>query len=165
MSPYERLKETIVAQEKLLRVSHFSNQDALDLGNFLVDYAKRQGLAMAISIRKPTGAVLFQHLMEGTNANNQNWIRRKFNSVLRWEHSSLFVWAHERVTGNSLEDHGLSKEEYACCGGGVPLFMKTGELVAVLAVSSLPHFEDHKFAMQGLGAWLKVEGIPEAEEI
>ena len=46
------------------------------------------------------------------------------------------------------------------CGGGIPVFMKNGELVAVITVSNLPHIQDHKFAMDGFAKWLGVEGLP-----
>lgn len=165
MNPYQKLEETIIAQEKALRLQHFTNQDALDLGNFVVACAKEQGLVIAVAVRKTTGAILFQHLMEGTTINNENWMRRKFNSVLCWEHSSLYAWAHERLTGDTLEDNGLTKADYAFCGGGFPLTMQNGELVGVLTVSALPHFDDHRFLVQSLAKWLGVADLPDAHEI
>lgn len=165
MNAYEKMMDTIKAEEQLLRVEHFSNQDAFDLGCFLVEEAKKQGIAMAVAVRKPTGAILFHHLMAGTNFNNQNWMRRKYNTVLLWEHSSLYAWAHEHISGESIEEHGFSKAEYIQCGGGFPIFMKSGELVGVLTVSNLPHIGDHNFAVAAFAKWLGVENVPLAEEI
>lgn len=156
---------TIDTQEQMLRLKHFSNQDGLELGNFLVNYAKEQGISVAIAVRKATGAILFHHLMEGTNSNNQNWMRRKFNTVVLWEHSSLRSWAHERLSGETIETHGFSQAEYIQFGGGFPLFLESGELVGVLTISNLPHFQDHRFAVTGLAKWLGVENVPVAEEV
>lgn len=165
MNPYQNLMDTIDQQEKMLRFKSFTNEDGLELGNFLVNYAREQGITVSIAIRKTTGGILFHHLMEGTNCNNQNWMRRKFNTVLLWEHSSLRAWAHERLTGETIATHGFTEQEYIFFGGGFPLFLETGELAAVLTISNLPHFKDHQFAVSGLAKWLGVENVPVAEEI
>ena len=165
MNPYENLMSIIDRQEQMLRLKHFSNQDGLDLGIFMVNYAKEQGISVSVAVRKANGAILFHHLMEGTNSNNQNWMRRKFNTVTLWEHSSLRAWAHEQLSGEAIETHGFSKTDYIQVGGGFPLFLESGELVGVLTVSNLPHFQDHRFAVRGLAKWLGVENVPMAEEV
>lgn len=162
---YIKLKETIVEQERLVRVDKFSNQDALDLGNFMVDLAREKGYDVAIAIRKPHGAVLFHHLMEGTNSNNQNWMRRKFNVVTYWEHSSLYAFAYEKSSGESMETHGESLKEFIHVGGGFPIFLKTGEMAAVLTVSNLNHFDDHQFCIEGLAKWAGIKDYPVVKPI
>lgn len=164
MNVYEQLMNVIDRQEALLRVKKFSPQDGLELGLFLVNRAKEQGITVSVAVRKPSGALLFHHCMEGTNLNNQNWMRRKFNTVMLWEHSSLRAWAHERAYGETIETHGFSQQDYIQFGGGIPIFLETGELIAVLTISNLPHFNDHRFGVEGLAAWLGIEGMPVAEE-
>lgn len=82
-----------------------------------------------------------------------------------WEHSSLRAWAHERLSGETIETHGFSQAEYIQFGGGFPLFLESGEFVGVLTISNLPHFQDHRFAVNGLAKWLGVENVPVAEEV
>lgn len=164
MNPYQNIMDTIDQQEHMLRLKHFSNQDGLDLGNFMVNFAREQGITVSVAVRKNTGGILFHHLMEGTNINNQNWMRRKFNTVLLWEHSSLRAWAHERLTGETVYTHGFSEEEYIFFGGGFPLILESGEFVGVLTVSNLPHFKDHAFVVAGLAKWLGVENVPSVVE-
>lgn len=153
---YEALMDTIDQQEAMLRLDHFSNQDGLDLGLFLVNEAKAQGITVSVAVRKATGAILFHHVMEGTCMNNQNWMRRKFNTVTLWERSSLRAWAHERSCGETIETHGFSQTDYIQFGGGFPLRLKSGEFVGVLTISNLPHFNDHKFAVEGLAKYLGI---------
>lgn len=165
MNEYRKLIEIVRAQEDAIRFETFSNEDALALGLFLVNRAKEQNLTLSVAVRSAQGGILFHHLMTGTSSNNQKWMLRKFNTVAMWEHSSMQVWASKRLTGETLEDHGLTKTEYVACGGGIPIRLKTGEMVAVATVSNLPHQRDHQFLAEGIAAWLKVEGIPSVEEV
>lgn len=162
---YEDLMKLIDKQEEMLRFDKFTNEDGLELGNFLVNEAKASGQVVSVAVRKANGAILFHHLPEGTNCNNQNWMRRKFNTVCLWEHSSLRAFAHEHFSGETVQTHGFSEEEYIFFGGGFPIFLKSGEFVGAVTVSNLPHFKDHQFVVDGIAKWLGVEGVPVAEEI
>ena len=154
------LVQTCLEQEKLLRFDHFSNQDALDLGCFVARRAAQAGFAMAVSIRKLNGNIIFQHCSDGTTLNNENWIRRKFNTVALTEGCSLRAWASSLVKGQDLAAQGLNSKDYALCGGGFPIRLTTGETVAVLIVSNLPHLEDHAFLVDTLCAYLNLPNVP-----
>jgi uncharacterized protein (UPF0303 family) len=155
------LREILIRQEELVRFSHFTARDAWEVGRFLTERAYEQGVALSICIRRLNGAVLFAHLMEGTTLDNQRWMDRKFRTVSLTEKSSLRVWAE--AAGQTPEDRGLPAGEYAFCGGGFPIRLRTGELAAVATVSNLPHYRDHAFLTSGLAAYLGVE-IPQPEE-
>jgi uncharacterized protein (UPF0303 family) len=151
---YITLEKTIKSEEESLRFARFSNREALDLGNFLTERVYNQKTDLAICIRKMNGAILFQHMTEGTCLNNQNWMNRKFNTVALMERSSYGAWAVSQISGETIADHGLSEADYKLCGGGFPITLKSGEIVAVLTVSNLPHEKDHKFIVDGLKEWL-----------
>lgn len=110
------------------------------------------------------GTILYQHLTEKTNHINQNWMQRKFNTVSYFERASLGVWAFEGLSGEKVEVHGLSTTEFVFCGGGFPIRLKSGEMVGVLTVSNLPHFEDHAFIVNALAEFLNVKDVPEIVE-
>lgn len=74
-----------------------------------------------------TGYVLFQYAGESTTVNNQNWMERKFNAVRLMERSSLASRAVAEMTGEGVEECGLSTREYVFCGGGFPIRLKSGE--------------------------------------
>ena len=157
---YAQIIETTKAQEAMLRFDHFTNLDAWNLGAFLVQRVHDQGVDMALSIRKLNGSIIFQHLTDGTTLNNQMWMQRKFNTVCMTETSSLRAWATSALKGQTMEEQGISSVDYAFCGGGFPVRLKGGELVAVLIVSNLPHKQDHGFIVDALAEWLGVEGVP-----
>lgn len=160
---YNKIKEISLKQEEMLRFDHFSNKIAWELGSFLVQHVYEKGIDLAISIQKPNGNIIFQHYTEGTTMNNQNWIRRKFNTVVLTEHCSIRMWASINAAGETAVDQGLNPLDYAFCGGGFPIRLKTGEFVGVLLVSNLPHEQDHQFVIEGLQEWLKVEDVPYIE--
>jgi uncharacterized protein (UPF0303 family) len=151
---YIALEKTVRDQEESLRFARFSNREALDLGTFLVEKVYNEKMDLAICIRKMNGAILFQHMTEGTCLNNQNWMTRKFNTVALMERSSYGAWAVSHISGETIADHGLSETDYILCGGGFPIALKSGEIVAVLTVSNLPHEKDHQFIVDGLEEWL-----------
>ncbi len=159
---YGRLNEVLCEQEKRLRFEHFSNRDAWELGAFLVKKVYESGLNLAIAIRKLNGNILFQHTTENTNLNNQNWMDRKFRTVALMECSSLRAWAVSFLSGEQIPTHGLSEREYVFCGGGHPICLKTGEIVAVLTVSNLPHYLDHSFIVNSLSEWLHID-VPKTD--
>lgn len=157
---YGKVKELTEKQEELLRFENFNSRVAYELGKFLTDRVYESGIELAIAIRTLNGTILYQHLTEKTNHINQNWMMRKFNTVSYFERSSLGVWALEGLSGEKVAVHGLSESEFVFCGGGFPIKLKTGEFVAVLTVSNLPHMEDHGFIVEALAEYLGVKDVP-----
>ena len=159
----EEIKKITERQEELLRFPHFSNKDALELGKFITDKIYERDMELAVAIRKINGAILYQHMTEGTCLNNQNWMMRKFRTVSLMERSSFGAWVVSNLSGETIPIHGLSETEYVFCGGGFPIGVKTGEMVAILTVSNLPHIEDHHFIIEVLSEWLGIENVPQIE--
>ena len=162
---FEKLKEIVAEQEKLLRFDSFSNEEAWQLGSFLVNKVYELELELAVSIRKLSGAIVFQHETEGTNALNDKWMQRKFNTVSLMEQSSFGAWVDANLKEESVAVHGLDSKEYVFIGGGFPIRLKTGEMVAVLIASNLPHQMDHQFLVDGLAQYLDLENIPSVTPI
>lgn len=158
-----KIEDITIEQENLLRFSTFSNKDALDLGRFLTDIIYAENLQMAVAIRHLNGAILYQHMTEGTSGDNQNWMQRKFNTVRLMEMSSLRMWAHSNLSNMSINDYGLCSSEYVFCGGGFPIRLETGEMVGIITVSNLPHGEDHNFIISSLAKWLGLKNVPLVE--
>lgn len=158
---FEKIEEITKQQEQLLVFPHFSNKDALDLGNFITQEIYDQKMELAVAIRRVNGAILYQHMTDGTNLNNQNWMMRKFHTVSLMERSSLGAWAISNLSGETVPVHGLSETEYVFCGGGFPIRLATGEIVAVLTVSNLFHIDDHRFIVKVLTKWLNIADVPQ----
>ena len=149
-------------QEEMLRFDRFDNSEAWRLGNAMVERANRLGLTVAISIRTADGGAAFQYLPDGTNALNDNWMRRKANTVSLMGHSSLYASYILEKNGESLEDNGLSSEDYALCGGGFPVRLKGTEMViGAVVASNMYHIADHEFVTGSLREYLKCDEAPE----
>ena len=160
----ERIREIladVTKQEEMLRFDHFTNDDAWALGQHFVEKIKADGIEMAVAIRKTNGNTIFAYFSEGTNLMNENWMNRKFKTVVMNESSSFKMWTRNLFTNNSVESMGMDQKEYVLCGGGFPIKLKSGEMVGVVLASNLPHEKDHKFLVEGLASFLKVEGVPE----
>ena len=119
---------------------------------------------MAIQIKRVNGNTLFSYFSDGTNLMNEKWMGRKFNTVIMNERSSYLMWAFNEMGGRGEDPVkdvailGLETKDYALCGGGFPIKLKTGEMVAVILASNLPHEKDHKFIVEGLESYLKTLG-------
>ncbi|KAI1077902.1 hypothetical protein F5B20DRAFT_582723 [Whalleya microplaca] len=130
----------------------FTAEDAWELGHLL--YAR----LLPFSLEKPTlvsislansGQVLFQTAVgSGTAPDNEIWVQRKRNTVLRFGASTWFM--HCKFDGDEEAfrvKYGMSPEQaqkYAIHGGAVPIRVKGVEgIVAVIIVSGLKQHEDH----------------------
>lgn len=153
----EKMRDTCAQQEALLRFESFDNQTAWELGNLMVAELRRRDLKVCVAIWSTTGYVLFQYAAAGTTLNNQNWMTRKYNSVCLLERSSLASRAISELTGEGVETCGLDPRKYVFCGGGFPIRLKKGELVAVALVSGLPDVGDHGLIVDCLSKYLGVE--------
>ena len=157
---YAQIMETVRQQENLLRFDHFTEDDAWQLGVFLAERAHAAHLEMAMCIRKASGHILFQHCTKGTTLSNQQWMNRKFNTVLLTESASLRAWANLMDRGQVPQDQGVDLLDYAFCGGGFPIRLTNGEFVGVAIVSNLPHRDDHRFIASALADYLHKENVP-----
>ena len=90
----------------------------------------------------------------GTVPDNERWVARKRNTVLRWGNSSWHLGCKfQRDERAFAERYGLgnSAGEYAIHGGGVPIRVNHVEgVVAVCVVSGLKQDEDHMVVVEAL---------------
>ena len=150
---YSRVLHILEEQENALKFKAFDNEEAWKLGCFLVEKVKEKGIDLAVCIRKPDGNIVFQYASEGTDLDNQLWMNRKFNTVMKTGKSSLRATVECLISGGNIFD-----ENSAGCGGGFPIRI-SGEnnIKMVLTVSQLPHVEDHGFIAQCLAEYLGVD--------
>ena len=160
-SALDKTIEIISRQEKLLVFPHFSRKDAWDLGHTFTEIISAKNLPAPICIRYLSGQIVFQWSGEGTNADNDYWMIRKFNLVRDTDMSSLLNAAWFKKRGETLESRGLDARQYAVVGGGFPVRIKNSGLIAVATVSGLPHVEDHTLLIEGIGKYLGIQDIPQ----
>jgi uncharacterized protein (UPF0303 family) len=133
-----------------------------------------------ISISLANGLVVFQAATEpGAVPDNEVWVRRKRNTVLRWGVSS---WAMRIKTAAGLGGVGVAKaaeieaafvskfalvsgsagavaDEYAIHGGGYPVRVRGVEgVVAVVVVSGLKQEDDHQVVVEAVRELVAAQG-------
>ncbi len=160
----EELMDILRMQEELLQFTHFTNADAWELGNLLVAEAKRLNLSVAISIRLNNGYIVFQYGFDGTNFHNEQWMRRKENTVRIMETSSLYLYTKLKASGKTMDDIFLDEKEYACCGGGFPIRIEEAGVIGTILVSGLNHVADHDFIIKALMKYLHADEVPRIRE-
>lgn len=152
MEDMKVIQEMCELQEDRFQFSAFSRADALKLGLMLHDRAQEYdgGVAIEITIN---GLSVFRYLPEGTTVDNTLWLARKVNTVRQSGRSSLHEMANLALAGETLTDRKLEEREFALCGGGFPLVLRGTGMVGVIAVSGLPHLEDHRLIAETLAEW------------
>ena len=139
----------VTLQERELRLPHFDEQMAWDLGTRLRALARERGLPIVIDVRR-FGQPLFYDALEGTTPDNPEWVRRKSNVVARFHRSSYGMGLSLRAKGQTLEERGLSIADFASHGGSFPLYVEGAGIVGSVTVSGLPQRNDHELVVEAL---------------
>jgi uncharacterized protein (UPF0303 family) len=148
----QRLK----AQEELLQFTSFTEADAWALGAMMRSLAVERSLPIVIDIRS-AGRKLFYAAMPGTTPDNEHWVRRKINTVMRFHQSSYLVGREFEAKGAVLnEARGISPTDHAPHGGCFPIRVRGVGVIGAITVSGLPQREDHDFVVECVCAHLDV---------
>lgn len=157
MSALKSLITTIEQQEKRLRCSAFSNDDAWRVGTLLVELARERGAPVTVDIRR-NGQQLFHYALPGTCADNDAWIARKCKVVDRFAVSSYLVGLRCEAAGSTFEERmRLDPDMYAAHGGAFPVHVEGVGVVGTVAVSGLPQADDHALVVEALERFLSSE--------
>ncbi|EEY16912.1 DUF336 domain-containing protein [Verticillium alfalfae VaMs.102] len=153
----------ITAQEKSLTLPHFTAEDAFEIGvlirNRLREVAEQ---AAVINITLANNKQLLFHATSrpGTVPENDNWVARKRNFVLRFGWSS---WAGHNLFDKGNEENfkarfqlGETAGDYAIHGGGFPVRVDGVEgPIGAIVVSGLAQEDDHQVIVESLQAFLE----------
>jgi uncharacterized protein (UPF0303 family) len=141
--------QSLEAEAAGLILPRFDEATALELGQILTGLAT--GKPVVINIRN-AHRTFFHAALPGSQANNDNWARRKGNTALLNGMPSMCVTLRMRERGRTLAGEGLPEADYALSGGAVPILVAGCGMVAVATVSGLPEMEDHALVVRGLAA-------------
>ncbi len=152
MSESPRLLELRRQEEELVFPS-FDQHDAWRLGSLIANHAIGENHGVAIDIRRHN-IVLFRCVLPGVTSDQQEWIRRKSNSVLRFEHSTAYLT--EQFTDYDPTQGGwLAPEDYTLAGGSFPIRVQGAGVIGAITASGLTSDEDHQLVADGIRNYLK----------
>ncbi len=139
-----KILEELLIEEKELQFRNFNETTAWKIGSWMVEYATKNELPIAIDIQLGEHQ-LFHASLPGSSADNDEWIKRKIRLVNRVGHSSFYICQLLKVERKSFEEMFLlSKSEFGPFGGCFPIIIKETGPVGTITVSGLPQEEDHK---------------------
>ena len=144
--------------ENSLIFGRFELNDAIQLGGLAVDFGTSRRLSMATEVRLGDW-IVFHASLPGSSPENDWWMNRKARVVMKTGHSTMYERVLAEETGvDWFAKHGVSEEEYAIHGGGLPINVNGNGLVGVLLISGLPQVQDHLLGVEILTEYLARKG-------
>ena len=161
MNEVEKEREVRLAilrkQEQMAQFQGFSEEIAFDFGSVVYGIARGRRSPVVVNIRT-SDRVLFHAAMPGATPDNDEWVRRKSNVVLRYHQSSLQFGDTLAFKGRIINpDMGIDMMNFAGHGGSFPIRVKKAGVVAAVTVSGLPQLDDHRMIVEALDQYLKIE--------
>lgn len=156
----DALMKALEMQEEVLQFTHFTNDDAWELGNFLIQEAKKLGISIAVQIRRNNDMNIFCHAMPNMTKYNMERLLRKHNTVQMMEKSSLYMYMLLEESKEGIEGLQLSSEHYGFYGGAFPIRVEEAGVIGSIAVSGIGHVADHDFLIKVISKYLHIDEVP-----
>ena len=139
----------LISQEEAAVFDHFSQKDALALGEVMLEICREYQLTLAIKIVL-NGMTVFKYMPEGTGRLNDVWMEKKVNTVLLTGWSTMRFWVMQETIGKKRDNDLRPEGEYAMCGGGFPIRVNGVGVVGAIACSGTFDQEEHLFCVEAL---------------
>jgi uncharacterized protein (UPF0303 family) len=155
----QALVDAIAEQERRLVLDQFDEATAFKIGCSIRERALAIAAPVSIEIRSAARRYFFTTL-PGATPENEDWGRRKSNTVLRTFKSSMRAGLEYGFEGRAQwPDAGLPYSDFVIHGGGFPVTVKGVGVVAAIGVSGLPSVEDHELSTAVLADHLGLTDI------
>jgi uncharacterized protein (UPF0303 family) len=113
---------------------------------------EKKAVAIDISIGKHQ---VFHCALEGTDHENDRWIKRKSRLASKFRKSSYYIGTLLKLQNKTIEEeYGLSADRYAPFGGSYPIITMKEGFVGTITVSGLPDHEDHEMVVAAIRWYL-----------
>ncbi|GEO83863.1 MULTISPECIES: heme-degrading domain-containing protein [Alphaproteobacteria] len=157
MSNDRTLLDTLAGQEEAFVFKAFNEITAIEIGEHLLRAAREGNLPVVIDIRT-SDRTLFHVALPGSSPDNDDWARRKSNTVLRFHKSSMRVGENYRLKGREVSaELGMDPFDYASHGGSFPVRVIGTGVVAAITVSGMASEDDHGLIVRVLEDYLSDE--------
>ena len=142
--------EDALKQEMQYQFIKFDSNDALIIGNYISNYAIENDLAVCTDIFV-NGKQLFHFSSDKCTVDNDNWLRRKRNVVLQFNHSSQFMYRKIKGDMTLLQSkYGLDIKDYSAIDGGFPVIIENTGVIGAICVSGMQPIEDHNLILEAI---------------
>ena len=138
----------IKRQETELALTAFDEAIAFEIGSAERARALAEDLSLVVDLRT-WDRQLFFAATPGTSADNAEWVRRKVNSVRRFQRATYRL-VLERGEGLFSPVVAADPADYVIAGGGFPIRVKGAGIIGTLTISGLPGRSDHGVAVDAL---------------
>jgi len=136
-------------QEQDLVLAEFDERVAFKLGTAIHDRALAEGLSLVVDIRTWDRQMFFA-ATAGTTADNAEWVRRKINTVRRFQKASYRVSLERGGDGLFPDVVNANPADFVIAGGGFPIRVKGAGIIGSITISGLPGRSDHGVAVAAL---------------
>ncbi|KAG5418055.1 hypothetical protein I9W82_004384 [Candida metapsilosis] len=145
----------LASLEEKHKLKSFNSEIAWELGSLARQLCQElyPNKGIVIDITLTNGQTLFHSAVaSGTAIDNDNWVKRKYNTVFRFGKSSFYIGQKLRQKKKTIEEAMfVSSIEYASHGGSVPLYLESNEFpIGALTISGLAQEQDHLLALKVL---------------
>jgi uncharacterized protein (UPF0303 family) len=152
----EALIEALRKQEAELVFSSFDEGVAFAIGSALRERAVRESARIVVSIRL-WNRLLFYAALPGASEDNWHWARRKSNVVERWGKASYRALIENKRNRTYAANDDADPKLYALHGGAFPIIVEGAGSIGSITVSGLPEADDHRFVVEAIAGYLKVD--------
>ncbi len=156
----EELLKVLEAQEEILQFSHFTHEDAWELGTMIVMEARRRKTPLALKIQMNSGQTIFQFESDGITPYTDALADKKLRVVSQMETSSLHLHMLLRQNQETLGDMGLDSGMYTDCGGGFPIRVEEVGVVGAISAAGVNHVADHDLLVKCISKYLHIDEVP-----
>lgn len=143
-----------LAAEESHYLKTFDAKVAFELGLKAKELSETEfpGRQVVIDIALATGATIFRAAIGGVTPDNEEWIKMKRNTVLRFAASSYRFGKRFESLGRTLKSRDLDPTVYTVYGGGFPIKVAAApeNIIAVITISGLKDHEDHYVASKSV---------------
>ena len=142
--------EQSLIEENRFQFANFDSSTALLIGNYIANYKTKNNSAICVDIFA-NGRQLFHYSSDGCTVDNDNWLRRKRNTVLHFNHSTKFI--NRKIKGDITllqSKYGLEVRDYCAIEGGFPIIIKNTGVIGAICVSGMLPQEDHDLILKAI---------------
>ena len=141
--------DEVLAQEEAYTLDHFTQKDVRRMAEIMFGICDEYQMSFAFSIYL-NGVTVFQYLPEGTGKCHAEWMRKKINTVLTMNMSTMRLWALAEMLGKKRVASFLPVEDIVECGGGFPIKVDGAGIIGAIACSGPGDQNDHEFCVEVL---------------